>query len=266
MAERRMFTQKITESDTFLEMPMSSQSLYFHLCMYADDDGFVKNPKRIQRMIGANEDDIKILIAKSFVIPFDNGVMVIKHWRMHNLLRKDRYKETEYLEEKSMLYLKKNGAYTLDSEQGTPLIENAWQPNGNQMEPQDSIGKDSIGKDSIEKTNTHTDFEKITAFCEKYEINNDNYNSCFIQDIDWELLDSLYAQMTHSLTVEPYCYHLKRLSWITKPENYKKIIAKTYIDKPNQQKTQKKSRVCGADNADWDRIAKLLEQEDNNEN
>lgn len=153
MAERRMFTQKITESDAFLDMPLSSQALYFHLCMNADDDGFVKNPKRISRMMGACDDDMRLLVAKSFVITYDTGVIVIKHWRMHNLLRKDRYKETEYIDEKSMLNIKKNGAYTLDKSQGKPLIEVIRQPNGNQMAPQDSIGKDSIGKDSIEKEN-----------------------------------------------------------------------------------------------------------------
>ena len=145
MAERRMFTQKITESDAFLDMPLSAQALYFHLCMNADDDGFVKNPKRIARMMGANDDDFSLLILKSFVIKYETGVIVIKHWRMHNLLRKDRYNETEYLEEKSMLNIKENGAYTLDRNQGKPLVATKWQPNGNQMAPQVSIGKDSIG-------------------------------------------------------------------------------------------------------------------------
>lgn len=148
-----MFTQKITESDAFLDMPLSSQALYFHLCMNADDDGFVKNPKRISRMMGACDDDMRLLVTKSFVITYDTGVIVIKHWRMHNLLRKDRYKETEYIDEKSMLNIKKNGAYTLDKSQGKPLIEVIRQPNGNQMAPQDRIGKDSIDKDSIEKEN-----------------------------------------------------------------------------------------------------------------
>lgn len=148
MAERRMFTNKITESDPFLDMPLSSQALYFHLCMYADDDGFVKNPKRICRMIGVSDDDFKLLIAKSFVLNYESGVIVIKHWRMHNLLRKDRYNETEYVEEKSMLYIKDNGAYTLDENQGKPLLTTKRQPNGNQMATQDSIGEDSIGKDN----------------------------------------------------------------------------------------------------------------------
>lgn len=163
MAERRMFTNKITESDAFLEMSLTSQSLYFHLCMNADDDGFVKNPKRICRMIGANDDDLKLLIAKSFVLNYESGVIVIKHWRMHNLLRKDRYNPTEYIEERSMLYLKENGAYTLDGAQGTPLDEKVSlattrQPNDNQLATQCSVGKDSIGKvskgkDSIGSSN-----------------------------------------------------------------------------------------------------------------
>lgn len=174
MAERRMFTNKITESDSFLDMPLSSQALYFHLCMYADDDGFVKNPKRICRMVGVSDDDFKILIAKSFVYTYETGVIVIKHWRMHNLLRKDRYSETEYLEEKSMLYIKDNGAYTLDETQGKPLLATKCQPNGNQMATKDSIGKDSIekvsiGKDSIygEKSKRFVppNVEEVQAYC-----------------------------------------------------------------------------------------------------
>ena len=98
MAERRMFTQKIVDSDAFLDMPLTTQALYFHLNMRADDDGFVNNPKKIQRMICASDDDLKLLIAKRFLLAFENGVVVIKHWRMHNLLRKDRYNPTQYQE------------------------------------------------------------------------------------------------------------------------------------------------------------------------
>lgn len=152
MAERRMFTQKITESDAFLELPLSSQCLYFHLCMNADDDGFVNNPKRLIKMLGNTEDDMRLLLAKRFLIAFESGVIVVKHWRMHNLLRKDRYKETEYKDEKKKLFLKDNNTYTLDSEQGKSLIESdekslknevvtVWQPNGNRLAPQDSLVK-----------------------------------------------------------------------------------------------------------------------------
>lgn len=114
MGERRMFTRKITESDAFLDMPSSTQMLYFHLAMNADDDGFVNNPKKIQKMCGAADDDFKLLIAKSFVILFDSGIAVIKHWKMHNYIQSDRYKPSDYVEEKSMLGIKKNKAYTLD--------------------------------------------------------------------------------------------------------------------------------------------------------
>lgn len=155
MAERRMFTQKIVDSDAFLDMPLTAQALYFHLNMRADDDGFVNNPKKIQRMIGAAEDDLKLLIAKRFLLAFENGVVVIKHWRMHNLLRKDRYNPTQYQDEMEQLLLKGNGSYTENIE--IPAIEEpdnqmatTWQPDGNQMATQDRIGKDRIGKDRIE--------------------------------------------------------------------------------------------------------------------
>ena len=143
-----MFTQKIVDSDAFLDMPLSTQCLYFHLNMRADDDGFVNNPRKIQRMIGASEDDLKLLIAKRFILGFETGVIVIKHWRMHNLLRKDRYTPTQYQEELMTLELKENGAYT---EHGNQLAT-TWQPHGNQLATQDSIGKDSIGKDRIDNT------------------------------------------------------------------------------------------------------------------
>ncbi len=115
MANKRMFTMKICDSDAFLDMPLSSQCLYFHLNMRADDDGFIDNPKRIMKIVGASQDDLNILIAKSFVLTFDNGVIVIKHWRMHNTLSKQRYHETQYVDEKNMLRIKENGSYSFNS-------------------------------------------------------------------------------------------------------------------------------------------------------
>ena len=147
MAEKRMFTQKIVDSDAFLDMPLTAQALYFHLNMRADDDGFVNNPKKIQRMIGASEDDLKLLIVKRFILTFDNGVIVIKHWRMHNLIRKDRYNPTQYQDQILELELKENGSYTEKKEHGNQMAT-SWQPNGNQMATQVRLGKDSIGKDS----------------------------------------------------------------------------------------------------------------------
>lgn len=163
MPERRMFAKTIIDSDAFIDMPLSTQSLYFHLSMRGDDDGFINNPRKIQRMIGASDDDLKLLIAKNFIIPFESGVVVIKHWKIHNYLRGDRYKETVYTEEKALLKTKKNGAYTLMG----PVNEMVGIPDGNQMDTngipmvyqmdtKDSIGKVSIDKVSIDKANKTT--------------------------------------------------------------------------------------------------------------
>lgn len=149
MAERRMFSKTIIDSDSFLDMPLSAQALYFHLSMRADDDGFINNPKRIQRMIGATDDDYKLLIAKSFVITFESGVIVIKHWRINNYIQKDRYKETVYSEEKELLTVKDNGSYTL-------CIQDGYN-----MDTQVSIGKVSIVKDSIDNNIISSELEPI---------------------------------------------------------------------------------------------------------
>lgn len=113
MAEKRMFAQKIIDSDAFLDMPLSSQALYFHLSMRADDEGFINNPKKIQRMIGASDDDMKVLLAKNFIIAFESGVIVIKHWKIHNYIRADRLVKTAYIDERALLEIKENGAYTM---------------------------------------------------------------------------------------------------------------------------------------------------------
>jgi uncharacterized phage protein (TIGR02220 family) len=163
MAERRMFAKTIIDSDAFLDMPLSAQALYFHLSMRADDDGFINNPKKIQRMIGASDDDCKLLIMKRFIITFESGVIVIKHWKIHNYIQKDRYKPTIYQEEKKGLIIKENKAYT-------ECIQNA-----SSMDTQVRLGKVrlELGKDSIEEmpqaakpiatdTDTVTDFETIS--------------------------------------------------------------------------------------------------------
>ena len=144
MAEKRMFTKIITESDLFLDMPLSAQCLYFHLNMEADDDGFIDSVKRIKRMIGASDDDLKLLIAKQFLIPFESGVIVIKHWRLHNTLRKDRYKETIHIEEKEQLQENEDKSYSMVAE---------WLPNGCQMVATDKnrIDKNRIDKNRIEE-------------------------------------------------------------------------------------------------------------------
>ncbi len=148
--KHRMFTTEITMSDAFLEMPKSTQALYFHLNMNADDDGFVGNPKTIMRLVGASDDDFRILIAKNFVIPFEKkGIIVIKHWRMHNLIRKDRKKDTPYQEELALLSVKDNGSYTLNGNQLTTKC----QPNDNQVTTKcpHKISKDKLSKVKISK-------------------------------------------------------------------------------------------------------------------
>lgn len=112
MAERRMFAKTIIASDDFLKMPLSAQALYFHLSMRGDDDGFVNNPISVRSEIGASEDDYRELIDRRFILPFESGVVVIKHWRIHNYIQKDRYKPTVYTEERSRLIVKPNRAYT----------------------------------------------------------------------------------------------------------------------------------------------------------
>ena len=112
MAERRMFAKTIVLSDAFLDMPLSARCLYFTLGMLADDDGFVNSPKSIMRQAGASNDDLNLLMVKRFILKFDSGVIVIKHWRIHNYIQKDRYKESKYMEEKATLMIDQNGAYT----------------------------------------------------------------------------------------------------------------------------------------------------------
>ena len=169
MAERRMFAKTIIDSDAFLDMPLSAQALYFHLSMRADDDGFVNNPKRIQRTIGGSDDDFKILLAKNFIIAFESGVIVIKHWKIHNYIRGDRKKDTAYPEEMSLLSTKENGAYTLllnnvvtDCQSSDCQVTVKCQANG-------SIGKDSIEEDSIGKNSIGEDNTPLTPQGEEWD-------------------------------------------------------------------------------------------------
>ena len=137
MAQRRMFSKKVTDTDSFLDMPLSAQCLYFHLNMEADDDGFLGNSKTIRRKIGASEDDLKLLIAKGFLIPFENGVVVIKDWRIHNYIRKDTYNTTIYTDEKQQIEQDATGSYTFRRR----IVDDP--------SPQVRLGKDRLGKDRL---------------------------------------------------------------------------------------------------------------------
>ena len=150
MAERRMFTKKVTDDDNFMSLSASAQALYLHLSMSADDDGFCNQVSISMFKAHASVSDLQQLLEKRYIYQFDSGVIVIKHWRMANALRKDRYTQTNFKEELAKLRIKENGSYTM-----LKPNEREWLPDGCQMvatcQPQDSIGKDSIGKDSIGK-------------------------------------------------------------------------------------------------------------------
>lgn len=155
MAERRMFARAIIDSDAFLDMPLSTQALYFHLSMNADDEGFVGNPKKIQKMIGARDDDYQILVSKRFILAFPSGIIVIKHWKINNYIQADRFKATTYIEEKATLTLDLKKAYV-------ERIQNV-----SKMYAQYRIGKDSIGEDSIggagESVLTKEDYDELVS-------------------------------------------------------------------------------------------------------
>lgn len=161
MAERRMFAKTIVLSDAFLDMPLSTRCLYFTLGMLADDDGFVGSPKSIMRQCGATQDDMLLLLSKRFVLGFDSGVIVIKHWKLNNYLRNDRYTPTTYKEELAALMLDQKGSYTeADGKRypdgipvGIPTVSTG----------KDSIGKVSIGKDSIGKTTSSSSWKAEVA-------------------------------------------------------------------------------------------------------
>lgn len=166
-----MFAKTIVTSDAFLDMPPTARCLYFLLAMLADDDGFVNSPKSVMRQAGATTDDMNILIAKRFILTFESGVIVIKHWRIHNLIQKDRYKETTYIEEKAQLAIDENKAYTeavyaLD----TPCIQPV-----SKMESQVSIGKYSLDKDSLVECSVADDTATAT---EPVENSEDNQLKC----------------------------------------------------------------------------------------
>lgn len=192
MAERRMFSKEIIDSDAFLDMPVSTQNLYFHLGMRADDQGFVNSPNKIMNTCKASKNDIDLLILKSFIIPFESGVVVIKHWLINNLIRADRLKPTRYQEEYSQLNVKNNDAYSLTSHDFVNQVSTKCQPN-------DRVGKDSIGKDNILTDNAHTreysttndkvpSFSDVSEFIYKENLNIDPQRFYdYYSELNWKI-------------------------------------------------------------------------------
>ena len=145
MANRRMFSLDVIDTDKFMDMPLSAQALYFHLGLRADDDGFVASPKKIMKIVDCKQDDMKVLIAKGYVIPFESGLIVIRHWKMHNYIQTDRYRKTKHVVERERLELV-NNVYKLDTESVQDVLG---------TEAQYSLAKDRIrDRVNIELNNT----------------------------------------------------------------------------------------------------------------
>ena len=173
MARRRMFSLDVVDTDKFLDMPSSTQALYFNLGMRADDDGFVSSPKRITKTVNCAEDDLKLLIAKGYLIPFESGVVVISDWKINNELKKDRYNPTIHLSEFEKIQTQKNKSYSLI----TSMTDTKCFQNVSKMDTQDSIGKDSIGKDSIGKDSIDKELGEVSKKKAPEETINSTINS-----------------------------------------------------------------------------------------
>ena len=258
MAERRMFAKTIIDSDAFLDMPLSTQALYFHLSMRADDDGFVNNPKKIQRMIGGSDDDLRLLIAKNFIIPFESGVVVIKHWKIHNYIRSDRYKETTYVDEKSMLYEKDNKAYTLNDTGMTLGI-----PDGYHLDTQDRLGKESIDKDNKEEDREEPKKEekkkKTKKKSDPVRHRYGEYRHVLLTDTQYQKLVEDYGEtalLEGIKNVDEYCEeHNKSYS------NYNLTLRRWGIKAPKLPKPTKEAKKNPYEGCD--KVVVLLEDESN---
>lgn len=185
-----MFSKKITETDRFLEMPLSSQALYFHLNMGADDEGFIDKAKTIQRTIGASDDDMKLLIAKGFLIPFESGVVVIRHWRIHNYIQADRFQATIHQNEKEQLDFDKSKIASVK-----PLDQCIQ--NVSKMDTQVRLGEDSLDKDRLDKVNyLYSGEEKEKSLSQIIKSTNVKINDRQIQQIQEYIgLDNMTVEM-----------------------------------------------------------------------
>lgn len=221
MAERRMFSKSVIDSDCFLDMPLTAQALYFHLALRADDDGFINNPKSIMRNVCCKDDDLKMLIAKKFLIAFDSGIVVIRHWKIHNYIQKDRYKATIFSEEKSRLNLDENGVYT-------ECIQNGYK-----LDTQVRLGEDSLGKDSLEREEKpkgspppaliNSDLNSFKQYGKYKHVKlSDNQFSALVNDYGQNIVDKYVKK------VDEYCqqhgkpyndYDLTIRRWITEDKD-----------------------------------------------
>lgn len=252
MAERRMFAKTIIDSDAFLDMPLTTQALYFHLSMRADDDGFVNNPKKIQRMVGASDDDAKLLIAKQFIIPFESGVVVIKHWKIHNYIRKDTYSETKCKAEKKCLELDENQAYIMGFGEALPSCNvPVTPPLRSRDEPvhepltQDRLGKDrlELGKNRVGKNRDREDSPASPPAPKEARHQYGEYKNVLLTDAD---LEKLKAELPG--TYQDYIERLSRYM-ASKGVSYKSHLAtirnwaRKDLEQRQPQQPQKEERT-----------------------
>ena len=288
MAERRMFAKTIIDSDAFIDMPVTARLLYYDLSMRADDDGFVNSPKKIMRMIGASQDDLSILIMKKFIIPFDNGVVVIKHWRIHNYIRKDRYSETTYSEQKNLLALDENNAYTLkpadpalECHQETDIRSTDGQPSVDHRATQDRLGKERLGEVNVEEpkgSSRQTDVRRVV----------DEWNRLVdVSPISRVSPDStrykLLCARLKEYGVEKVLKAIENVAgssflrgqsnsswvitfdWFVKPNNFCKVLEGNYNDRKEatgncRSNQESKSTSAPGQEASVDRLARLMRE------
>ena len=228
-----MFSKKITDTDQFLDMPLSAQALYFHLNMHADDDGFVDNVKTLKRMVGSSEDDLKILLTKQFIIVFEDGVTVIKDWRVHNYIQRDRYNPTRYTDHKRELQVGENKSYQRLEPMETECIHDV-----HEMETQVRLGKDRLdkSKDSIEQPTTAGSGEQkpvgstsVKQYCDKivdfyqFKCNLGQFSPVWYPDLDQDFADWLKLNDSPEEVTNIFCLALKETAGVKdvkKPYKY----------------------------------------------
>ena len=291
MAERRMFTKKVTDDDNFMQLSASAQALYLHLSMAADDDGFCNQVSISMFKAHASVQDLKALLEARYIYQFENGVIVIKHWRMANALRKDRYTPTAFQEELAKLRVKENGSYTLGGDGCQTVAE--WLPDGCQVVadclPQDSIDKVSIGKDSIEEGLTTSD----EVVCRTKDVRHivEAWNSLQLQQLTKVTADSIRGKMLKA-RIKEYgvdgvlnaIEHVRKseflngnnnkgwtitFEWFVKPNNFPKILEGNFdnLQKEEQQQAKKPRKYVTAEeydppgkDVDADEIWKRIDQ------
>lgn len=260
MAERRMFAKSIIGSDNFLDMPATTQLLYFHLAMRADDDGFINNAKTIMRMCGCKEDDLKLLIIKNYVIPFETGIVVITHWNVHNYIPKDRYKATRCTKEREQLaYDEKDKVYT-KCIQPVYKVDTECIQAVSEMDTQDRLGKERIGKERIEvdKGKIGSILSLYQSICTSYPPLSkltDNTEKEISKSLQQYTLDDFKqvfqkAEASKFLKGENERGWKAMFGWLIQTENIAKVLAGSYDNSPT--KKQSKNRFLNYSQRDTD--------------